>query len=144
MTSHEPAGTPISGPDGNDKTAITTTYGTHVFSSGERYYTELALIKAQDVLLAWLAEVHRAGAGYANPEVDVTFADEEFEEARPWSDGGGGGGGRAREEAGEAGATAAAGAGFRMPTRQEEKDSGLEIITREEWDDRMRKEGKNK
>ncbi|KAL1856281.1 hypothetical protein Daus18300_010854 [Diaporthe australafricana] len=142
ITSHEPAGTPISGPDGNDKTAITTSYGTHIFSSGERYYSELMLIKAQDVLLAWLAEVHRAGAGYANPEVGVTFADEKFEEPRPWSDDGSG---PAREEGGEAEAGAAgAGAGFQLPTRQEEKDSGLEIITREEWDDRMRKEGKGK
>ncbi|KAI3392324.1 hypothetical protein diail_5875 [Diaporthe ilicicola] len=141
ITCQEPAGTPISGPDGNERTLLPTSYGTHVFSSGERYYTELTLIKAQDDLLAWLAEVHRAGAGYANPKVEVTYADERFEEPTAWSDGDGGGG--TWEEGGTVN-VGGGGAGFQMPTRQEEKESGLEIITREEWEDRMKREGKDK
>ncbi|KKY36736.1 putative mitochondrial 40s ribosomal protein mrp2 [Diaporthe ampelina] len=137
ITCHEPAGTLISGPDGNDRTVLPTDYGTYIFSSGERYYTELTLIKARDVLLAWLAEVDRAGASYANPEVEVTYADELGGAEPTWAARGGGG---ACEDGPASGAAAAA--GFQMPTREEEKESGLEIISREEWEDRLRREGK--
>lgn len=143
MTCHEPVGTLISGPDGNDMTVLPTDYGTYVFSSGERYYTELTLIKARDVLLAWLAEVDRAGASYANPVVEVAYADEHVDPAPTWDDSGDGHGGSGAYEDGPASGAAAA-AGFQMPTRQEEKESGLEIISREEWEDRLRKEGKSK
>ncbi|KAK2601083.1 hypothetical protein N8I77_010555 [Diaporthe amygdali] len=132
ITCQEPVGTPISGPDGNDKTVLPTDYGTHVFSSGEKYYTELTLIKAKDALLAWLAEVDRVGAGYANPEVEVTYADELVDEAPTWDDGGGG---VWEDRPAEVGA--------QMRTRQEDEEEGaLEIISREEWEDRKRKEGK--
>lgn len=123
-----------------------TDYGTYVFSSGERYYTELTLIKAKDVLLGWLAEVDRAGPGYANPEVEVTYADEYVGDTPTWADvggsGGSGGSGSGAWEDGTASGAAAA-AAFQKPTREEEKESGLEIISREEWEDRMR-EGRYK
>ncbi|KAI7781730.1 hypothetical protein LA080_014361 [Diaporthe eres] len=141
-TCHEPADTLLSGPDGNDKTVLPTDYGTYVFSSGERYYTEMTLIKAKDVLLAWLAEVDRAGAGYANPEVEVTYADEHVGAAPTWADGDDGGvSGVWGNEPADGAAAAAA---FQKPTREEEKESGLEIISREEWEDRLRREGKSK
>ncbi|KAG8167809.1 hypothetical protein KVR01_003498 [Diaporthe batatas] len=124
ITCQEQAGALISGPEGNNKTVLYTNYGTYVFSSGERYYTELALIKAKDILLDWLAEVGRAGAGYVNPEVEVTYADEYVGEG---------------EQTG-----AAAAAAFEKPTREEQKDKGLEIITREEYEDRLRTGPKNK
>lgn len=107
----------------------------------------MTLIKARDMLLAWLAEVDRAGPSYVNPEVEVTYADEHVDAAPTWTDsgeggGGGGGGGGAWEVDPADGAAAAA--GFQKPTREEEKESGLEIISREEWEDRLRKEGKGK
>lgn len=121
-----------------------TDYGTYVFSSGERYYTELTLIKAKDVLLAWLSEVDRAGAGYANPEVGVTYADEYVGDAPTWADDDGGGGGGSGAWGNDPDDGAAASAAFEKPTREEEKESGLEIISREEWENRMRREGKSK
>lgn len=141
-TCHEPAGTLLSGPDGNDRTVLPTDYGTYIFSSGERYYTELTLIKAKDILLAWLAEVDREGAGYANPEVEVTYADEHVGAAPTWADSGDGGVSGAWGNDPLDGAAAAA--AFQKPTREEEKASGLEIISREEWEDRLRREGKSK
>lgn len=131
------AGALISGPDGNDKTVLYTEYGTYVFSSGERYYTELTLIKAKDMLLAWLAEVDRAGAGYVNPEAEVTYADEYVGEGeQTWADS------PASSRAPEDGASAAA--AFETPTREEQKEIGLEVITREEYENRLRMEAKNK
>lgn len=103
----------------------------------------MTLIKAKDVLLAWLSEVDRAGAGYANPEVEVTYADEYVGDAPTWADdddGGGGSGAWVNDPDDGAAASAA----FEKPTRAEEKESGLEIITREEWEDRLRREGKSK
>ncbi|KAH8762087.1 Arb2 domain-containing protein [Diaporthe sp. PMI_573] len=143
ITCHEPAGTLISGPDGNDMTVLHTDYGTYVFSSGERYYTELGLIKAKDALLAWLAEVDRAGVGYANPEVAVTYADEYVGgDAQTWAESGEGGGSGVREDGPLSGAAAAA--AFENPTPEEQRDAGLEIISREEWEDRVKREGKSK
>ncbi|POS71472.1 hypothetical protein DHEL01_v210132 [Diaporthe helianthi] len=137
ITCHEQAGALISGPDGNDKTVLFTGYGTYIFSSGERYYTELTLIKAKDMLLAWLEEVARAGAGYANPEVEVTYADEYVgEKEQTWANS------APPSCAPEDGAAAAA--AFETPTREEQKDLGLEMITREEYEDRLRTEVKNK
>lgn len=99
----------------------------------------MTLVRAKDVVLAWLEEAHGAGGGYTNPQLAVTFADEKFEEAPAWHDdpdlvgpaaaaaaGGGGGGGDGRGDQGPQGG----GAG------------GLEIITREEWEARMKREGK--
>ncbi|KAI1140783.1 Arb2 domain-containing protein [Hypoxylon sp. FL0543] len=76
-TSQEPAGTVLSGPDGNPKTSTFTQIGCPVFSSGEPYYTELTLIAGRDVVLGWLQEVAMTPEGkeYANPEFDVAFAD---------------------------------------------------------------------
>lgn len=96
----------------------------------------MTLIKAKDAVLAWLEEAHRAGKGYTNPELAVAFADEQFEDTPAWHNdpdlvgpaaaagvgGGNGGGGYQGPHAGGGG--------------------GLEIITREEWEARMEKEGK--
>lgn len=103
----------------------------------------MTLIKAKDALLAWLAEVDRAGPGYANPEVEVTYADEHVEAAPTWADGDDGGAGSGAWGNGPADGAAAA-AAFRKPNREEEKESGLEIISREEWEDRLRRQGKSK
>lgn len=88
------------------------------------------------MLLDWLAEVDRAGVGYVNPDSEVTYADEYVGEEPTWADS------DAREGAPEDGAAAAA--AFENPTREKQKDMGLEIITREEYEDRMRTEAKSK
>lgn len=64
--------------------------------------------------------------------MEVTYADELVDEAPTWDDGGGG----AWEDR-------PAEVGAQMRTRQEDEEEGaLEIISREEWEDRKRKEGK--
>ncbi|ROW10516.1 hypothetical protein VMCG_01970 [Cytospora schulzeri] len=136
ITCQEPLNTPISGPEGNPNTTIFTSYGCPVYSSGENFYTEMTLIRAKDAVLAWMDEAHGAGKGYTNPELVVTFADARVEETPAWhedpdlvgpavSGGGGGGGYQGGPQGGSGG-------------------GGLEIITREEWEARMEKEGKGK
>lgn len=89
------------------------------------------------MLLAWLAEVDRAGAGYVNPEAQVTYADEYVgKEEQTWADS------AASSRPPEDGAGAAA--AFETPTREEQKDIGLEVITREEYEDRLRTGAKDK
>lgn len=128
ITCQEPLNTVVSGPDGNPNTTIITSYGCPVYSSGESFYGEMTLIRARDALLSWLEEAHRVGRGYANPQVEVTFADEQFEETPDWVD-----------DPGLAGPAAGAGGGGHQGSQE---GGGLEIITREEWEARMEKEGK--
>lgn len=77
-----------------------------------------------------------------NPEIEVTYADEYVGDAPTWADDDGGGGSGAWGNDPDDGA--AASAAFEKPTREEEKESGLEIISREEWEDRLRRESKGK
>lgn len=92
----------------------------------------MTLVRARDAVLAWLEEAHGAGAGYTNPQLAVTFADEKFEEAPAWRDDPDLVGPAATGGGGERGDHGAQGGG----------PGGLEIITREEWEARMEKEGK--
>lgn len=94
-------------------------------------------------MLAWLADVDRTGAAYINPEVEVTYADEYVaDDAQTWADSGEGSRSGALEVRPDDGHAAAA--AFQNPTREEQRDMGLEIISREEWKDRLRREGKSK
>lgn len=94
-------------------------------------------------MLAWLADVDLAGAANTNPDVEVTYADEYVvDDAQTWADSGEGGRSRALEVGPDDGPAAAA--AFQNPTREEQRDMGLEIISREEWEDRLRREGKGK
>ncbi|ROW16405.1 hypothetical protein VPNG_02784 [Cytospora leucostoma] len=132
ITCQEPLDTVISGPDGNPNTTIFTAYGCPILSSGEAFYTEMTLIRAKDSVLSWLDEVYRAGKGYTNPEIEVTFADAELEETPPW--------GNDPDLVGPPATTDAVG---RCGAHQgPQGGGGLEIVTREEWEARMRKEGK--
>lgn len=139
ITCQEPLGTAISGPEGNPNTTLVTSYGCPVLSSGEAFYSEMTLVRARDAVLAWLEEAHGAGAGYTNPQLAVTFADEKFEEAPAWRDDP-----DLVGPAATATATAAAGGGYGRGDQgpQGGGAGGLEIITREEWEARMEKEGK--
>lgn len=74
--------------------------------------------------------------------MEVTYADEHVGAAPTWADGDDGGVSGAWGNIAADGAAAAA--AFQKPTREEEKESGLEIISREEWEDRLRREGKSK
>ncbi|KUI73415.1 hypothetical protein VM1G_08727 [Cytospora mali] len=132
ITCQEPVDTAISGPEGNSNTTLYTSYGCPVFSSGENFYIEMTLIKAKDVVLPWLEEVYKTGKSYTNPELDVTFADEHFEETPAWGNDPG--------SAGSGGSSSGSQAGRRYQGHQ--GNGGLEIITREEWESRMKKEGK--
>lgn len=66
-----------------------TSYGCPVLSSGEPYYSEVALVKAKGHVLPWMAEVYKAGKAYANPVMDVKYADEQDEDTNQgqWADG---------------------------------------------------------
>lgn len=96
----------------------------------------MALVRAKDAVLSWLEEAHRAGRGYANPQLEVTFADEEVGETEPWV-----------TELGDLGPDSRSGAGADADAggRCEggHMDPGLEIITREKWEARMEREGKD-
>ncbi|KAI2781478.1 Arb2 domain-containing protein [Daldinia loculata] len=88
ITSVEPAGMVISGPEGNPKTTTFTQMGCPVFSSGEPNYTETALITGSEVILGWLQEVAMTpeGEDYTNPHFHVDFADPVFDTDEPdWS-----------------------------------------------------------
>lgn len=65
-------------------------------------------------------------------------------DAPTWADDDGAGGGGIGSWGNDPDDGAAAAAAFEMPTREEEKESGLEIISREEWEDRLRGQGKSK
>jgi hypothetical protein len=92
-------------------------------------------------VLGWLGEVDRAGAAYANPKVEVTYADEYVGGEQTWADSDKCGGG-ARVDELEGGTTAAA--AFECPSPEQQRDRGLEIISREEWEDRLGREGNRK
>lgn len=132
ITCQEPLDTVISGPDGNPSTTIFTAYGCPILSSGESFYTEMTLIRAKNSVISWLDEVYRAGRSYTNPEIEVTFADAKLEEIPPW--------GNDPDLVGPSATTAAVGrcGAYQGP----QSGGGLEIITREEWEARMKKEGK--
>ncbi|KAK7743897.1 hypothetical protein SLS53_003919 [Cytospora paraplurivora] len=134
ITCQEPLDTVISGADGNPNTTIFTAYGCPILSSGEAFYTEMALIRAKDSVLSWLDEVYRAGKGYTNAEIDVTFADPKLEETPPWGDD--------PDLVGPSATTAAVGRCGSAHQGSQGGGGGLEIITREEWEARMRKGGK--
>ncbi|KAF3063525.1 putative arb2 domain-containing protein [Daldinia childiae] len=88
VTSVEPAGMVISGPEGNPKTTTFTQIGCPVFSSGEPNYTETALITGSEIILDWLQEVAMTpeGKDYTNPYFHVDFADPVFDTDEPdWS-----------------------------------------------------------
>ncbi|KAI0844295.1 Arb2 domain-containing protein [Daldinia vernicosa] len=88
VTSVEPAGMVISGPEGNPKTTTFTQMGCPIFSSGEPNYTETALIAGSEVILGWLQEVAMTpeGQDYTNPYFHVDFADPVFDTDEPdWS-----------------------------------------------------------
>lgn len=77
----------MANPGGNPYSHYHTTFGCPVLSSGEPYHSELALIKAKDVVLPWMDEVYHAGGGrYKNPVLDVTFKSEEFEDTPEFVD----------------------------------------------------------
>ncbi|OTB03919.1 hypothetical protein M426DRAFT_59437 [Hypoxylon sp. CI-4A] len=94
VTSTEPAGRILSGPDGNPKTSTFTQQGCLVFSSGEPHFIEKTLIEGRDMILGWLEEVALNPEGpenYENPEFIVDFADPGYtEEGEPgwgqWKD----------------------------------------------------------
>lgn len=130
ITCQEPLNTLISGPEGNPKTTLYTSYGCPVFSSGETFYSEMTLIRARDIVLPWLEEVYQASKGYVNPEMEVTFADARLEETPAWVDGD-------TDLAAPSGAVLSGG-------KYQGREGGLEIITREEWEARMSKEGKER
>ncbi|KAH9889200.1 Arb2 domain-containing protein [Xylariomycetidae sp. FL2044] len=81
----KPAGTVLSGPDGNPETATFTHQGCPVFSSGESQHTELELIACYDLVLDWFQEVGRTD-NYKNPEFEVLFHDPKLEGGVDWSD----------------------------------------------------------
>ncbi|KAI1760567.1 Arb2 domain-containing protein [Hypoxylon sp. FL1150] len=86
-TSLEPAGFPLSGPNGNPKTSTFTSMGCPVISSGSTHFTELALVAGADVVLDWLQEVAMTPAGedYKNPEFDIVYADPLINADPDWS-----------------------------------------------------------
>ncbi|KAJ9155322.1 Arb2 domain-containing protein [Pleurostoma richardsiae] len=79
VSSDEPLDHPLSGPEGNPKTSTFTDYGCSVFSSGERYLSEMLFIGAQSAVLPWIEEV-AITPNYTNPEIIVTFQDEDVEQ----------------------------------------------------------------
>ncbi|KAI1500624.1 Arb2 domain-containing protein [Biscogniauxia marginata] len=88
VTSLEPAGMTLSGPDGNPRTRTFTRHGCPVFSSGESQHVECAFIAGQRVVLDWLNEVALYNTGeYRNPEgLVVLYADPIGETSEPdWS-----------------------------------------------------------
>lgn len=85
ITTTADLGMPMANAGGNPNTVYFTGYGCPVFSSGERYYIELTLIKAKGIVLPWMEEVYRAGWSYVNPQMKVTFRDESFEDVPAWS-----------------------------------------------------------
>lgn len=107
---------------GNPNTTIFTSYGCPVYSSGESFYSEMTLVRAKGAVLSWLEEAHRAGKGYANPELEVTFADEPLEETPAWVDDPDAVGPNA------AAVSAAGGSQWLQEAR------GMEIIPREDWE----------
>ncbi|KAI4864847.1 Arb2 domain-containing protein [Hypoxylon rubiginosum] len=76
-TSLEPAGMPLSGPEGNPKTTTFTGMGCLIFSSGEPHFTELTLIASAGLVLDWVQEVAMTpeGEDYANPKFDIVYTD---------------------------------------------------------------------
>ncbi|KAI8963993.1 Arb2 domain-containing protein [Daldinia sp. FL1419] len=87
ITSVEPAGMVISGPEGNPNTTTFTQMGCPVFSSGEQMHIEKILITGSDLILDWLQEVAMTpqGKDYANPYYHVEFADPVFDNEPDWS-----------------------------------------------------------
>ncbi|KAI1779321.1 Arb2 domain-containing protein [Hypoxylon cercidicola] len=77
VTCLEPAGIPLSGPEGNPKTTTFTSLGCPVFSSGEPHYTEVTLIASAGHVLDWLQEVAMTpeGEDYENPIFHIAYAD---------------------------------------------------------------------
>lgn len=119
----------MANPDGNPHTVYFTSYGCPVLSAGEPYYTELAFIKSKSLVLPWMTEVYRAGAGYVNPTLNVTFRDENFRDEPAWSgkpwDVPGGDDDPRRTRAAE------------VQEEEEESGGGVEVITRDEWERRQ-------
>ncbi|KAI0169810.1 Arb2 domain-containing protein [Hypoxylon sp. FL1284] len=76
-TSFEPAGIPLSGPEGNPKTTTFTDMGCPIFSSGEPHYTECTLVASAGLVLDWIQEVAMTpeGEDYANPTFEIVYAD---------------------------------------------------------------------
>lgn len=119
----------MSNPGGNPNTVYFTSYGCPVLSAGERYYTELALIKSKGLVLPWMREVYNAGGAYVNPELEVTFRDESFADEPAWS-----GKPWALPDGDDSTSSA------RRPHAaqvQDEDEGGVEIITRDEWEKRQ-------
>lgn len=131
ITTNAPLGTPIANPGGNPHTVYFTSYGCPVFSAGEPYYTELALIKSKGLVLPWMTEVYRAGAGYVNPTLHVTFRDESFRDVPAWS----GTPWDAYVDDGDDGRSRAA--EVQEEEEQGEGGGGVEVITRDEWEKRQ-------
>ncbi|KAI1494538.1 Arb2 domain-containing protein [Biscogniauxia mediterranea] len=75
VPSPEPAGTPLSGADGNPRTATFTAHGCPVFSSGEPHHVECGLVAGREVVIDWLQEVADGGVAYRNPDFVVMYAD---------------------------------------------------------------------
>ncbi|KAI0379085.1 Arb2 domain-containing protein [Hypomontagnella monticulosa] len=88
ITSDEPAGMAISGPEGNPKSKSFTQIGCPVFSSGEPYYIECVLIAGADVILDWIQEVAMTpeNEDYANPEFHIVFDDPPPDDWHDWTD----------------------------------------------------------
>ncbi|XXH05933.1 hypothetical protein Hte_012376 [Hypoxylon texense] len=86
-TSLEPAGIPLSGPEGNPKTTTFTSLGCPVFSSGESHFTEVTLIAGAGLVLDWLQEVAMTpeGEDYANPKFEIVYADPVNDDDPDWS-----------------------------------------------------------
>ncbi|CAN8100203.1 unnamed protein product [Discula destructiva] len=85
-----PLNTPMANPGGNPLAHYCTTTGTPVLSSGEYFYSELTLVKAQGAVLAWMHEVYNTAANrgrtYKNPMLAVTFRSDEYEESLDFCD----------------------------------------------------------
>lgn len=95
ITAQAPLDTPLSNPEGNPNSMSFTSYGCPVLSSGEVYYVELTLIKAKDVVLAFLDDTYKAGRDgdngggsggntYVNPVFEITYAEEDVPETPCW------------------------------------------------------------
>lgn len=129
----------MANPGGNPHTVYFTTYGCPVFSAGEPYYTELALVKSKGLVLPWMEEVYRASGAYVNPALDVTFRDASFTDEPAWS-------GKPwvvpEEGGGSDGTSSGSSSGPQHPraARVQDMDAdegGVEIISRDEWERRQ-------
>lgn len=142
ITSNEPLGTPLANPGGNSRTVTFTSYGCPVLSAGEPYYTERALVASKGHVLPWMDGVYRAGERYVNPELQVAFEDETFEEPPAW-DGppwpGNSDGSSGRQPLPEAPPEEVDGGAKKVAKKVLEEDDGqVEIVPREEWERRKR------